>query len=777
MTSNVTTNENRPIEATPTTRYTTQIVPYSGLNEATCRFFGIATRVKEDGEPYSVVYPYPSGGRKIRLIHEKKFFYEELRGHGLWGKDKFSPGSAQAITVTEGEKDAASVYQMLGSKYPAVSVRSAAQAREDCAVDHAYLNSFEKIYLCFDNDEVGQRAVREVAALFDVNKVYHVKMGMGFKDANDYLVGGKTSEFTRVWWNAARYKPKNILNSYEEFKAIIDRDDPGAIASYPFPDVEAATFGIRSGELILFKAQQKIGKALALDTPLPTPAGWTTIGDLKVGDTLFGRDGRPTVVTFITEDQYHDSYRVTFADGTSVVADGPHRWLIRDLTNNESIKTTQEMFDIGPIGHGSKARFMVPVADAVELPEADLPIDPYILGVWLADGSSASAYITLSDEKLARLSGFTVRQKYEYKDKCPSYMFEELTHKQLADLGVLKNKHIPAQYLRASIPQRTALFRGLCFDGWADKEFYNQNPRLLDGFEELARSLGYTCKRIRRGTTDHYTVRYKRKDYKAIRSIERVPTVPARCLTVDSPDHLFVCGDGWTLTHNTEIFRALEHHLLKTTDYSIGMIHLEDTEKRMLQGLLTYELEVPVHLPTCTVPRESQFDALLHLTKRDHRVNLYTHFGTDDPEAIVDAIRYMVGVQKCKFVFLDHLSNLAVKPDEVTSNERQVLDYLAVKFASLVKELDFTMFLISHVNDDGKTRGSRYIAKTADLVINLDRDKTHEDERIRNTTNLVIEDNRFSGITGPAGSLFYDRTKGTLGPVTPEMETDHASPF
>lgn len=469
------------------TKWTTQIVPYAGLNEATCRFFGIVTRVNDDGEPVSVVYPYPGGGRKVRLYNEKKFFYEELRGHGLWGKDKFSPGSAQAITITEGEKDAASVYQMLGSKYPAVSVRSASQAREDCSVDHAYLNSFEKIYLCLDNDEVGQRAVREVAALFDVNKVYHVKLGAGFKDANDYLTGGKVSEFTRVWWNAARYKPKNILNSYEEFKAIIDKDDPGAIASYPFPDVEAATYGIRSGELILFKAQQKIGK--------------------------------------------------------------------------------------------------------------------------------------------------------------------------------------------------------------------------------------------------------------------------------------------------TEIFRALEHHLLKTTDFSIGMIHLEDTEKRMLQGLLTYELKVPVHLPTCTVSRESQFGAFLQLTKRDHRVNLYTHFGTDDPEAIVDAIRYMVGVQRCKFVFLDHLSNLAVKPDEVTSNERQVLDYLAVKFASLVKELDFTMFLISHVNDDGKTRGSRYIAKTADLVISLDRDKTHEDERIRNTTHLLVEDNRFSGMTGPAGDLYYDRETGTLGPVTPEMETDHASPF
>lgn len=89
-------------------------------------------------------------------------------------------------------------------------------------------------------------------------------------------------------------------------------------------------------------------------------------------------------------------------------------------------------------------------------------------------------------------------------------------------------------------------------------------------------------------------------------------------------------------------------------------------------------------------------------------------------------------------------------------DERRSLDYLSTRFEWLVEELDFTLFLISHVNDEGLTRGSRNISKTADLHIHMERDKLAENEIEKNTTYLTVKKNRFGSRTGSAGRLYFD---------------------
>src|SRR5204862_141395 len=85
-----------------------------------------------------------------------------------------------------------------------------------------WLNSFERIYICFDNDEPGQKAAKEVASLFDFNKIYYVKLTK-YKDANEYLTEGDPSEFVRVWHNSKRYMIEGVVSSFEELDAIIDK--------------------------------------------------------------------------------------------------------------------------------------------------------------------------------------------------------------------------------------------------------------------------------------------------------------------------------------------------------------------------------------------------------------------------------------------------------------------------------------------------------------------------------------------------------------------------
>jgi len=455
-----------------------QYMPWRGVTKETMQTYETATKVIGE-TPTEIGFKYSNGRTKVRLLSEKAFRVtgEKVRDTGaLFGVDKFPPGSAQAITITEGELDAMSVYQMMGSKYPVVSVSSAVVAKADCAADQKYLDSFEKIYLCFDNDEPGQKAKAAVASLFDFNKVYDVQLVR--KDANEYLQAGEASTFTKLWWNAKRFLPEGVLSTYNEFDKILDEDVNKKSVPYPFETLDAMTYGIRTGEIVLLKAPEKIGK--------------------------------------------------------------------------------------------------------------------------------------------------------------------------------------------------------------------------------------------------------------------------------------------------TEVMRAIEYHLLKKTDDNIGIIHLEEGKARNLKGLAGYELNQPVHLPDSNVSKDEIKTALRKLTGRDERVHIYSHFGSDDPDIILNTIRFLASTCNCKYIFLDHITMVVTGLEG--EDERKALDYISTRLAMMVRELDFCLFLVSHVNDEGKTRGSRNIAKVADLIISLNRDIMSPDPEVRNLTTLMIEGNRFASQTGPSSRLRFD-------PSTFKLEEQLELPF
>jgi twinkle protein len=204
----------------------------------------------------------------------------------------------------------------------------------------------------------------------------------------------------------------------------------------------------------------------------------------------------------------------------------------------------------------------------------------------------------------------------------------------------------------------------------------------------------------------------------------------------------------------TEIIRGVEHHLLATTDLNIGIVHLEENKARTIKGLAGLSLKTPVHLPEASVSKEEIKSAFRDLVRRDDRLHVYSHFGSDDPDVILDTIRFMVAACGCRVVFLDHITMLATGLQE--ADERRTLDYLSTKIGQMVNDLKFHLIFISHVNDDGKTRGSRNISKIANTRIDMYRDVESADPVVRNTTNLSISKNRFTSITGPAKPLYFD---------------------
>jgi len=224
----------------------------------------------------------------------------------------------------------------------------------------------------------------------------------------------------------------------------------------------------------------------------------------------------------------------------------------------------------------------------------------------------------------------------------------------------------------------------------------------------------------------------------------------------------------------TEVMHAIEHQLLKETNDPIGAIFLEEPKRRHLQAIAGIQLQLPVHLPDSGVDHEQTLKAVQEAVRVDERLHIYSHFGSDDPEVILDTIRFLVSARGCRYILLDHLT--MVVSGARGSDERTSLDYLSTRLEMMVKELDFALVVVSHVNDDGLTRGSRNISKIADIRIDLSRDVESPDPVVRRTTHLMISKNRFCGRTGPAGELLFDPVTYTLSEFL-EPDNDNWNPY
>lgn len=341
-----------------------------------------------------------------------------------------------------------------------------------------------------------------------------------------------------------------------------------------------------------YQVAYKNWQCLALDTPLPTPRGWTTIGDVSAGDSLFDESGWPCVVTGVSDiKDGRDCYRITFDDRHSLIADENHLW----RTSEGEIRKTNELVA------GQDA---IDVTAPLQLPWADLPIDPYILGVWLGDGSSAGATIYGHVNDIREMQDHLEKAGAEIGRVCLSKADTNVFRigvlnlfVVLREMDLLGNKHIPRAYLRASYSQRLALLQGLMdTDGHIPPvntqcSFYTTSEALAAGFTELIRSLGFKAKYLTR--TPHYTydgekrvgklryhfsftayadtpvfrlrrklavlearasrkqVRQRSRRHKIV-AVEPAASVPVKCLEVNSQSHLFLAGASMVPTHNTQ---------------------------------------------------------------------------------------------------------------------------------------------------------------------------------------------------------------------------------
>lgn len=419
----------------------------------------------------------------------------------------------------------------------------------------------------------------------------------------------------------------------------------------PFPKQLLAAEKAQIADELLFGGAAGPGKDLSIHTKICTPTGWSTMGELKVGDQVFGGDGKPCNVVAVSEVFRHKCYKLTFDDGSEIVSGGGHQWLtlteaeraaalrrssewkakrrasrpsrakpdtsparlaalaVRQIEHAEkeqlgvpepAIRTTRELARTCLTERG-RQNHTIALTKALQLPEAILPMDPYSLGVWLGDGTSAQPAIcfNLLDQENIKSIAYGVRSTQPQQGSVV-VTFAGLGE-DLRKINVLNNKHIPTIYLRASHKQRLALLRGLVdTDGYVDPKdgrvkFCNTNKRIAFGVYELAISLGLkavinegratlygkdcgpkwrvfwtssvlTTTLPRRAELLRKTSRPWITSHRYLRSVEPVKTVATKCIQVDSFDHTYLCGESMIPTHNSELL--MEYGIREMEKYS-----------------------------------------------------------------------------------------------------------------------------------------------------------------------------------------------------------------
>jgi len=336
------------------------------------------------------------------------------------------------------------------------------------------------------------------------------------------------------------------------------------------------------------------GKALEVHTPIPTPTGFTEIGDLEVGDEVFDEEGN--IVKVIGKSpvwKNRQLYDVATSDGEHILADEEHIWRVclnpgvkKDRPSRREYITDHTTEDLYNRPSTRKPRILV--QGAIKTGNIDLPIGPYTLGAWLGDGNSHSAIITQLDTN--------DREFMENRINEEGYITSKQTTigtfgilglvTQLRQQSLLKNKHIPMIYLRASYDQRIALLNGLIdTDGYVGDtghvEFCTTNKNLADGVYELVNSLGVKAtkhigdaKLDGRFISKKYRVCFYKSDAASLPrkknkcrdsvmranryiSITKAGIGDTICIQVSAPSGMFLCGKSFLPTHNSELARLI----------------------------------------------------------------------------------------------------------------------------------------------------------------------------------------------------------------------------
>lgn len=449
--------------------------------------------------------------------------------------------------------------------------------------------------------------------------------------------------------------------------------------------------------------------------------------------------------------------------------------------------------------------------------EKELHTDPWMLGIWLGDGTSDSARVTTADEEVAeKLAKVSAESGFKFKQTAKelTYSITDGLQKTLRLNSLLNNKHIPKEYLLASREQRLALLAGLIdSDGYLSPHGYYEitqvREQMIKEIRRLCTGLG-----LRTSVKSKYSKQWNRFYYRLNiwgEGCSEIPVVlerkryktektrnsnvygfsvhPEKVGTyygvVLDGDHLYQLANG-VVTHNTSIgkstlLREDLYHLLKTTDDKIGACFLEESIGETVAGVISLELNKRITLPNVETTEEEEKEAWQR-TLGLGRTIFVDHQGSVSDGGLLDKLEYLA-LSGCKYIYLDHITIAVSESEERDTNK--AIDIFMSSLLKLVKRYNIWVGVVSHLRKvkqgedsfesggqifEDDLKGSGSLKQISFQTIAISRNKLHNDENKRNQSQLWLLKDRKTGSTGPAGAYRFDGATGRLEEVDQDKD-------
>lgn len=476
-------------------------------------------------------------------------------------------------------------------------------------------------------------------------KQYHRLQNMQ-QSSSEYSVATSYIEFLlEVPWNALSEDNLDLMRA----QGILDDDHYGLFKVKDRIVQYLAVLSLKSdmkGPILCFHGPPGVGKAQPLYSKVLTPDGWTTMGKVQPGSLVIGADGKAHTVKEVFPQGEKDIYRIHFQDGSYTDSCKEHLWLTqtdldRKANRPGTVKTLEFIMETLRYSKDQRKNHSIPMTTPVEFPEKALPLDPYVLGTLLGDGTlrknGTAAFSNPEKDICSRVASNLppdiqmlkqVGDNVDYRLTTGSrpkadekgHLSKNSLQKILIDLELAgcrsDEKFVPYVYLHGSVKQRIDLLHGLMdTDGTVDRtgcrvEFSSTSKRLAQDVQFLVQSLGGTTPilRTKKGwykdeksnriegklcyrvtvsmppgicpfwcsiKATRHTPKTKYAPKRFIDRVEYVGKVEAKCILIDSEDHLYLT-DNFIVTHNTSLAKSISRSMgRKFARIALGGVHDE----------------------------------------------------------------------------------------------------------------------------------------------------------------------------------------------------------
>lgn len=490
-----------------------------------------------------------------------------------------------------------------------------------------------------------------------------------------------------------------------------------------FIDLDKKTSGFFPGQVIIVAARPAMGKALALDTEIPTPKGWTTMEKLNVNDEVFDRFGNPTKVVAVTEVmENRDVYELTFGD-TKIISDGEHLWpLIID--GNQTLISAEKLCEL----FRTYEEIYVPHIEPVRYESVE-DISPH--------------------EAIELAERFLAAQEHQTAIKIISEILTAPRKTRLAFTSrILESSFTSVNFDIFEVPFATT----------------------VNGLKELLSSLGIIYK-LSEPEKGHYYFNIGRLPnhtkpnsyvYKSLTNIEKVSTVPVRCIQVDNDENIYLVTRDFIPTHNSTIAVDFARHASVLAGKTVLMFSLEMSRQELMQRIISAQSRVDMSKLKTGQLSPAEWKLVKETREEIENANFLID---DNPQLNIGRLRSVIMRQKMRpegldLVVIDYLQLMDASSARKTATRENEVSELSRGIKILAKEFHVPIIALSQLNrgSEGRAdktpavsdlRESGSLEQDADMVLLLHRPEVYDENDRPGEADLIIGKQR----NGPTGRI------------------------